>query len=143
MGIDALMFVRYVGEPPTQKQLDEWNEDLNYKIGIRSFGIEKSLISIKNIQPWEEYYYNNQLIETDELFTILDMDVCSRYFSKTYSRGNILYLCSVSEWIEYNFKDFSFEILYGRDCDGTFILFDDKCKRELKKCFYSSEDYFY
>ena len=36
MGIDALMFVRYVGDPPTQEQLDNWNKDLDYKIGIRT-----------------------------------------------------------------------------------------------------------
>ena len=26
MGVDAVMFVRYVGDPPTQEQLDNWNK---------------------------------------------------------------------------------------------------------------------
>ena len=94
MGIDAVMFVRYVGDPPTQKQLDNWNKDLDYKIEIRSFGIEKSPISIKNDELWDDCYYNKELIETNDGYTVLDINVSARYFSKSYPRGNILYLCS-------------------------------------------------
>jgi hypothetical protein len=140
MGIDAVMFVRYVGDPPTQEQLDNWNKDLDYKIEIRSFGIEKSPISIKNDELWDDRYYNNELIETNDGYTVLDMNVSARYFSKSYPRGNILYLCSVAEWIEYNFKDFSFEILYGSDSNYNYILFDEERRKELKNYFYSCED---
>ena len=99
MGINAKIFVRYVGEPPTQECLDIWNENLNYKINTRSFAISKSKIkvigknfSIEKNQPWDEYYYNDKLIETNEEFTVLDMNVCARYFCEYYDRGNILYL---------------------------------------------------
>jgi len=142
-----MLFVRYVGQPPTQEDLDILNEDLNYKINTRSFGISKSKIkiigktfSIERNQPWDEYYYKDKLIETNEEFTVLDMDVHARYFSNGYSRGNILYLCSIAEWIEYNFTEFAFEILYGMDMDNSFILFDGECRRKLKNDFYSSRD---
>ena len=146
MGIDARIFVRYVGEPPTQECLDIWNENLNYKINTRSFAISKSKIkvigknfSIEKNQPWDEYYYNDKLIETNEEFTVLDMNVCARYFCEYYDRGNILYLCSIAEWIEHNFTEFAFEILYGKDNDNSFILFDEERRRKLKNHFYSRD----
>ena len=150
MGIDARIFVRYVGEPPTQECLDIWNKDLNYKIITRSFGISKSKIkvigknfSIEKNQPWYDYYYNDKLIETNEEFTVLDMDVSARHFSEYYARGNILYLCSIAEWIEHNFTEFAFEILYGADIDNSFILFDEERRRKLKNHFYSSDSFFW
>ena len=146
MGIDAMLFLRYVGQPPTQEELDKLSEDLNYKINTRSFGISESKIkvigktfSIEKNQPWDDYYYNGKSIETDGEYTVLDMNVHARYFSNGYSRGNILYLCSIAEWIEHTFTEVAFEILYGKDNDNSFILFDEECRRKLKNCFYRSD----
>ena len=146
MGIDAMLFVRYVGQPPTQEELDKLSEDLNYKINARSFDISESKIkvigktfSIEKGQPWDDYYYKGKSIETDGEYTVLDMNVHARYFNEGYGRGNILYLCSIAEWIEHNFTEFVFEILYGKDNNNSFILFDEECRRKLKNYFYTSE----
>ena len=127
MGMDAKIFVRYVGEPPTQEQIDKWNKDFNYKINTRSFGITKSKIKVIG----------------NEEFTVLDMDVYARHFCEYYDRGNILYLCSIAEWIEHNFTEFAFEILYGKDHDDSFILFDEERRRKLKNHFYSIDTSFW
>lgn len=143
MGIDALLFLRYVGQPPTQEELDKLSQDLNYKINTCSFGISESKIKVIGNQPleylWDDYYYNGNPIETDGEYTVLDMNVHARYFSNGYSRGNILYLCSIAEWIEHTFTEVAFEILYGKDNDNSFILFDEECRRKLKNFFYRSD----
>jgi len=136
MGMDAEIFVRYVGEPPTQEQIDKWNKDFNYRIITHSFDeIYECTISVAKDMGYR-YYYRELLKET-EGFVILDMDVQTRYFSEGYSRGNILYLCCVAEWIEHTFKDFSFEILYGSP-ESNFVLFDEEYRRKMKNYFFDT-----
>jgi hypothetical protein len=139
MGVDAKMYVRYEGGRPTEEQLNYWNNNLKNRIYTRSYGFDFYPISVLVTNAYsDEYDYNEKLIETNDNYTTLDLNINSRYYEKYWSSGNILYMCSVAEWVEYNFKDYNFEILYGKDNGGDFLNFNKEYREKLKEHFFNN-----
>ena len=63
--MNAEIFVRYMGEPPTQEQIDKWNKDFNYKMITRSFDESyECTISVAKDMGYR-YYYTELLKETE------------------------------------------------------------------------------
>jgi hypothetical protein len=143
MGVDAKMYVRYEDGRPTEEQLNYWNENLKNRIYTRSYGLDFYPISVLVTNAYsDEYDYNGKLIETNDTYTTLDLNINSRYYEQYWPSGNILYMCSVAEWVDYNFKDYNFEILYGKDTDGYFKNFNKEYREKLKEHFFNEFEIF-
>jgi hypothetical protein len=67
---------------------------------------------------------------------LLTVSLWSRYYGKSYERGDLLTICAVAEWIEANMQPC--EVWYGGDSSGVCIEpFGDPARRELRRHLYS------
>ena len=74
---------------------------------------------------------------------LLEVGVWSRYYGVGYERGDILFLCSVAEWVEANIQPC--EVWYGGDSSGVLLeRFDEAARAALRRHLYSQHgrDYF-
>ena len=74
---------------------------------------------------------------------LLEVSVWTRYYGVGYERGDILFLCSVAEWVEANMQPC--EVWYGGDSSGVLLeRFNDAARTKLRRHLYgeSGRNYF-
>jgi len=74
---------------------------------------------------------------------LLEVSVWTRYYGVGYERGDILFICSVAEWVEANMQPC--EVWYGGDSSGVLLeRFDSAARTKLRQHLYSQSgrDYF-
>lgn len=84
------------------------------------------------------YTQDGPYLFADENETFYTVGIWTRYYGPGYERGDLMFLCSLAEWIETNIPDC--EVWYGGDSSGVTIeLFDEAARRELKEHFYGHD----
>jgi hypothetical protein len=158
MGIDAEILVRNV---PRSTVTDEWLKATSWDL-CRSIGADKFFISAdpkdtrlaiertgtryrddESQEPGSVYTQDGEpiLAEGDEC--LLEVNVWTRYYGEDYERGDILTLCAIAEWLEFNIE--GCEVWYGGDSSGVLAKpFHARRRMELRRHLYSSHgrDYY-
>jgi len=154
VGIDAEMLIKYRGPTPSEDDLTRWSWDLCSSIGANNFLIRCSTNKQRAIE-WclardDEWYHQSQTTSGKAYLSgggyvypldneyLLNVNLFSRYYDSDYTRGNILIICAIAEWIEQNLQPC--EVWYGGDNGmADFRLFDKTDRERLRKHLYSPD----
>jgi hypothetical protein len=109
----------------------------------RSLAIERTAENYReesDPEPGSVYRYHGDDIVADQGECLLVVHVLSRYYGVGYTRGDIIIICAIAEWLEANIS--GCEVWYGGD-DWT-EPFPDAKRRELRNHLYSANgrDYY-
>lgn len=158
MGIDARILVRYRGERPSSEQLARWSFALVDSLGDgQNFYLDSDPRRPRRAIDLTEDYFEEDgyipeshrgpgrvsIFDGPPIFAepgewLLDVGVWTRYYEVGYERGDILFLCSVAEWIEANIPNA--EVWYGGDSSGCVASpFPEARRLELRRHLYSPE----
>ena len=86
--------------------------------------------------PGKIYFQDGPEILADEGECLLKANIWTRYYGEGYERGDLLFLCSLAEWIELNID--GAEVWYGGDSSGVLATpfpHDRRC--ELRRHLFS------
>lgn len=148
MGIDAQILVRGVSNDTVT---DDWLREMSWQLG-RSIGAEKFFLSAddgrmaiektnsryaETEEPPGSVYYEDadEPIRANRGECLLEVNLWTRYYGIGYERGDLLTLCAIAEWLEYNIP--GCEVWYGGDSSGVCAMpWPDDERRKLREHLY-------
>lgn len=145
MGIDARILVRVKGSP-SDENLKRWSWYICEAFGANKFWrtpVARSGDYDHKIPDGKIYRQDGPAIIAEAGETLLEVSVSTRYYGEGYTRGDIITICAVAEWIEQNVPNC--EVWYGGDSSGVCAEpFPDDVRRQHRKLLYSQEgsDYY-
>jgi len=118
-----------VGKPPEERR--------------RALDLTRAYEEDGDAEPGKLWTQDGPDIVAEDGEWFLRVSLWSRYYGVGYERGDLLTICAVAEWIEFNIPDCA--VWYGGDSSGVLAEpFDAPARHKLKKHLFSLQgrDYF-
>lgn len=155
MGIDAKMLVRGVARTTaTPEWIKLMSARLAREVGENHFFQDRKngrgALHLTNHYEGDDEIFDGSVYHQDgpEIHArlgeaLLEVSLWTRYYGVGYERGDLIAICAVAEWLEYNIPECT--VWYGGDSSGVSAQpFGREKREELKKHLYSvhGQNYF-